>query len=61
MNFKRRWQWFPRKWFVMVTMNQGWGLGFAVSPPLKYNGADFYLGPFILTIQPPAPAWAKGE
>jgi hypothetical protein len=56
---RRQIEWKPGGWFIMLTIGQGWGLGFAVTPPLDSNGADFFLGPVILTVQPPMPARYK--
>lgn len=52
----RQWIWRPRGWYVLLTIGGAWGLGF-MARSARYNGADFYFGPVVLTVQPPMPDW----
>jgi hypothetical protein len=51
---RRQWEWHPKGWFVLLTIGQACGLGVFAHQP-RYNGFDMYIGPVILTIQPPMP------
>jgi len=53
---RRQWNWNPGGWFLMVTIGHSFGLGFA-GHSIRFNGIDIFLGPVILTVQPPPPKW----
>lgn len=52
---RRQWTWQPRGWFILATWWGPWGLGFMASS-IRYNGVDVYLGPLVISVQPPMPA-----
>lgn len=52
---RKQWEWHPRGWFILLTVHGPWGLGFMVTGGLRYNGVDIYMGPAVLTVQPPTP------
>ena len=58
---RRTWQKItkPGGWLLMATIGQMWGIGATWFG--RYNGMDIFFGPLTITIQPPAPDWAKGE
>lgn len=56
--------WEPSGWRIMLTWGQSFGVGVFASASwvgFRCNGVDLMVGPLVLTIQPPLPAWIAAQ
>jgi hypothetical protein len=57
----KQWRKEVRGWHLMVTADQGGGVGIGWHKPVRYNGITLMLGPVLIDIQPPAPTWLSQQ